>query len=125
MSNLPVERVGPTASPLPPLPQADPFTPAQWRTLLAIADAVVPSIRPASTAHASTELAVADHAYSTALTTIQTIALDSNTTDLAKSYLEERPSTLPAFRDSLHRLFGLYLPRDSLKQLTLILSLLE
>jgi hypothetical protein len=119
--------VSPKATPLPPLPTEDPLTPAQWKTLLAIADAVIPAIKPMSTARAITEFAVLDNEYSTAVNAL--IALvpedDPGANDAAKEYLEDRASANPAFRLELQRIFSMYMPQSTKKELAMVLNILE
>ncbi|KAF2843546.1 long-chain fatty alcohol dehydrogenase [Patellaria atrata CBS 101060] len=116
--------VPPTAIPRPPLPDVDPLTPEQWRTILAIADSVIPSIKPAASSHeASTNLPVPDSEYSTALSTIQ--GSSSAREELARHYLEECPSTSQDFKNALTVLFSRTLPEQGRKTLLVILDLLN
>jgi hypothetical protein len=125
--SLRTEAVSPKATPLPPLPAEDPLTPAQWKTLLAITDAVVPSIKPTSTANAKSEVAVQDSDYSTAVSALRAFIpeddLDADTA--AKQYLADNASSNPAFKMELQRIFAMYMPQDQKKQLVMILNILE
>ncbi|KAF2087050.1 long-chain fatty alcohol dehydrogenase [Saccharata proteae CBS 121410] len=107
---------------LPALP-VDPFTPSQWRTLLALAEAVVPAVAPRAIAR-SANLSVDDTRYSTALTAVQQLAGPDVEPDLAASFLAESPVSHPAFRESLHRMFGQYMPEANKRQISMILTLL-
>ncbi|KAF2744005.1 long chain fatty alcohol oxidase [Sporormia fimetaria CBS 119925] len=121
---LPAQPVSPKAAPLPPVPKVDPLTAAQWRTLLAIADTIIPDIRPASIADFQTHYVVSDNDHSTALTTLK--GRFSGTTDaLAKEYLQESASSDSQFRDAWHRLFGLLMPQQAKRELTVVLNLLD
>jgi len=124
MSSLPTEIVEPDAAPLPPLPQTDPFTYAQWKTLLAIADTVIPSVRPWSTARAN-DLGVGDVDYSIRLTSLQNAELVNDDGEIARQYLAETPSSIPAFKDSLLRFVGWHMPPSQRKDLGTALKLLE
>lgn len=125
MSELSTKPVEPTASPLPPKPEADPLTASQWRTLLAFADATIPSIAPKSIAKAKHALLIDDNEYSTALSTLQQDTLRGGREELAKQYLAERPSNIPAFKESIWRFVGLHVPSDAKMQLLTVFSLLE
>jgi len=125
MPKINTSPVTPKASPLPPVSTTDPLTPSQWRTLLALADTVIPSIVPETTANSSEELGVPETVYSSALTTIETTFHHGQTKELAREYLNERPSQIPAFRELIHRLFGTHLPTDVAKSLATSLTLLE
>ena len=127
MSALPTQPVSPEATPLPPLPADDPLTPAQWKTLLAIADAVVPTIKPISTAKTQTEIAVTDTEYSTAVNRLRDLTPenDPEAQTAAKEYLEEYASRDPAFRLELRRLFAIYMPQSQRKELGMVLNILN
>jgi hypothetical protein len=94
---------------------------------LAITDAVVPSIKPTSTANAKSEVAVQDSDYSTAVSALRAFIpeddLDADTA--AKQYLADNASSNPAFKMELQRIFAMYMPQDQKKQLVMILNILE
>jgi hypothetical protein len=121
---LSTQTVSPKAASLPPLPEEDPFTPAQWKTLLAIADTVIPTIKPASLADPQTEKAIGDSEYGTAMTTLKERAAEP-TDALTTAYFQEKPSTIPQFRDIWYRQFGMFMPQDARKQLAGLLNILE
>lgn len=125
MTALPAEIVSPKAALLPPLPDVDPLTPAQWKTLLAVTDAVIPSIQPFDTANPSSELAVTDNEYSTALSTLKELAPQGADDAILTAYLKENASSNPAFCQLFHRLFGLYMPQSTKKELTFVLNVLN
>lgn len=112
-------------SPLPPLAGEDPLSPAQWTTLLAFADAVVPSIAPSTIAKPSTQLAVDANTYATTLAGVQQLAGPDVDPQLSAEYLAETPSACPAFRDNIRRLMAQYIPADVRKQLLMALNVLE
>ena len=106
MSALPTETATPKAAPLQPLPEVDPLTPAQWKTLLAITDAVIPSIQPFTKADPSSALAITDYEYSTALSTMKGLAPQGTDDAVVTAYLKENASLDPViFLD--WRQFGL------------------
>ncbi|KAF2026244.1 long chain fatty alcohol oxidase [Setomelanomma holmii] len=125
--SLPTEAVSPKATPLPPLPTDDPLTPAQWKTLLAISDAVIPAVKPISTANARIEVAVKDNNYSTAVSALRglTPENDPNADTAAKEYLADYASSNPAFKLELQRIFALYMPQSTKKELSLVLNVLN
>lgn len=125
--SLPTEAVPPKATPLPPLPRKDPLTPAQWRILLAVADAVIPSVKPISTADSKIEVAVVDDEYSTAVSALRALTPedDPDAETAAKEYLAENASSNPLFKLELQRVIAMYMPQSTRKQLTTILSILE
>jgi hypothetical protein len=125
--SLPTEAVSPKATPLPPLPSEDPLTPAQWKTLLAITDVVIPAIKPVSTANAKTEVAVDDNGYSTAVSALRALTPedDPNAEVAAKEYLADNASSNPAFKMELQRIFAIYMPQSTKKELSMVLSILK
>ncbi|KAI8932956.1 hypothetical protein NX059_010425 [Plenodomus lindquistii] len=131
MATLPTtqntEPVSPKATPLPPLPSKDPLTPDQWKTLLAILDAVVPAIKPASTANPRIELVVADTEYSSAVSKLIGLvpSTDTNPEDAVKQYLEDYASKNPLFRQQLQRILSMYMPQSQRNQLSTILTVLN
>ena len=112
---------------MPPLPSEDPLTAAQWKTLLAISDAVIPSIKPASVANARVEIAVADNAYSTAVSALRALTPedDPSAETAVTEYLAENASSNPAFKEELQRIFAMYMPQSTKKELFMVLNILE
>ena len=125
--SLPTEPVSPKTTPLPPLPKEDPLTPAQWKTLLAITDACIPSVKPMSIANTNTEIAATDTEYSTALSTIRELMPESepDATVAATDYLQDYASSNPAFKQELQRIFVLYMPSSTRQELTTVLNVLN
>ncbi|KAH8731605.1 long chain fatty alcohol oxidase [Phaeosphaeriaceae sp. PMI808] len=125
--SLPIEPVSPNPTPLPPLPAEDPLTPAQWKTLLAIADAVIPAIKPKSIATLDTDVAVTDIEYSNAVTTLRALTPenDPDATAAANDYLEHNASSNPLFQLQLQRIFAMYMPQSTLKEFTMVLNILN
>lgn len=114
------------ASPLAPVPDADPLTKNQWRTLMAFADTVVPSIvKEQNGKTAFKERAIPAGEYATTLTNIEHHVLHDQHNGIAEAYLAERPSQLPEFRANVHRLIGLYTPKALAQLLAMGLDLLE
>lgn len=113
----------PTEAPLSPLPEQDPLTPAQWQTLLALADAVIPSIKPASAESLSDrDVSVDGGKYEKACVELWREDMDH---DLAETYLLEAASNNQGFKDGLYRLFALYMPQDARNQLLTVLNILK
>ncbi|CAN9352135.1 unnamed protein product [Alternaria alternata] len=126
-STLSTEPVSPKATPLPPLPSEDPLTSQQWKTLLAIADAVIPAIKPMSTAKTRTEIAATDTDYSTAISKLRALTPenDPDAVTAVKDYLDDYASQDPAFRAELQRVFAMYMPQNQRKELCMVLNVLN
>jgi hypothetical protein len=115
-------------SPLAPPPSKDPLTRDQWRTLLAFADTVVPSIVPKSQlSNSKMELPLDQTDYAFAMNKVEQSARGAITKDpgLARKYMLQKASDVQAFKDSLYRLLSLYVPDDLKQQMTLGLNLLK
>lgn len=119
------ESVSPKAVVLPPLPAADPLTAAQWKTLLAIADSVIPAIKPVSIANTKTDIPTPDKEYSTAISTLKGLTPEADGEAVAEAYLQHSAASSPAFKEGLQRVIALYLPQSSRKELGTVLSLLN
>lgn len=122
--SLSTQTVSPKAASLPAIPDEDPFTPAQWKTLLAIADAVIPAVKPASVASVQSEFAVKENEYATAVSQLEGNSEESSKA-VATEYLHESASSLPDFKGAWHRFFMLNTPQDARKQLAMVLNALE
>ncbi|KAF2396408.1 long-chain fatty alcohol dehydrogenase [Trichodelitschia bisporula] len=113
------------SSPLPPVGPLDPLSEDNWRTLLAFADAVIPSIRPASTSGSTSNIKALPQAeYATVLAATEANAAPEGKS-IVKQFLEERPSDNPAFKEQLYRWLAHYTPPDQRKQLALGLAALN
>lgn len=123
--SLPIAVVSPKAVSIPPLPKEDPLNSDQWNILLAIADAVIPAIEPVATANPKTHLPIEDNEYSTALSTIQSLAPEKDAESLAKNYLSDSAAYNPLFKDELRRCFSYYLPVAPRNQLLMVLNILN
>jgi hypothetical protein len=123
---LRTEPVDVKASPLPPAPAEDPLTKDQWRTLLAFADSIIPSVVPHSSGQTSSDVrAIPAGEYASATVSIENHALGGGHTGLAKAYLDERPSQLPAFKENVYRFLGLHTPHELRKLLAFGLDTLK
>ncbi|KAF2715770.1 GMC oxidoreductase [Pleomassaria siparia CBS 279.74] len=125
LATLATQPVSPKAAPLPPLPTEDPLTPAQWKTLLAITDTVVPSIKPMAVAKTQSEIPATDVEYDNAVETLRKLSPDPEAGEVAKQYLEENSSSIPAFRESLRRLVAMYMPAATRNEVTMVLNILN
>ena len=92
---------------------------------MAIADAVIPSVRPAGTAQKLRDQDLPDSAYSDAYNCLRSVISDDASDDLLKEYLLETPSSIPSFRSNIYRLLAENLPSDPKQQLLTVLSVLN
>jgi hypothetical protein len=130
VESLPSEPITIKPSPLAELPKDDPLTKDQWRTLLAIADTIVPPIIESTKDSVPFKaIAVEPSKYADVVKTIDGYAAASEhidkTEDLTKQYLAERPSKVPGFKEAIWRFLALNTPPDQLKLITIILNMLQ
>ena len=124
MTSLALEVIAPLESPLPPLPRGEFLTDSQWKTLMAIADTMIPSISDSSQPSQSS-LSLSSTEYATAVESLKARTSSTGKADLVRAYLEESPSKLPGFKQFLHRIIGEYMREDARKGLRISLSALE
>ena len=122
-----VSRLAPLATVLRPPPDDEVLTPDQWTTLLAIADTVIPSIRP--TTHASpSELAplyLPPAEYSSVLTSLRSSVTNPPPDNVLEDFLLASPSTSPTFRQEFQRTLALHIRDDARKGIALIITTLN
>jgi len=118
--------VVPLATPLPDGPTEESLTAAQWTTLMAIMDTVIPSIRRDTTTNKTiSQLTIADVQYNTAAGHIQKTMVNAPDSESFDEYLNEKASDHPRFQALLKRTLAHYTPEESRKGLAFILSALE
>ncbi|KAF2010972.1 long-chain fatty alcohol dehydrogenase [Aaosphaeria arxii CBS 175.79] len=123
--SLPTQPVSPTTIPKLPPPPSDPLTEDQWKTLLSIADAIIPAVKPTASANSTTDIAAKDDEYASAIKKLTSLAPGGvKDEETARRFLEESASGNPAFREALHRVFAVHMPVASAKQLGMVLSIL-
>jgi hypothetical protein len=129
MSNFTTQGHTITVSPLPPLPDRDPLTTDQWRTLLAICDSYVAPIQPIDAAKNPKNLealAIPHEQYSKILSSTKQYARDNGEgTELAGEYLQEAASSYPSFRAVLQRTIASHMSSSKVKELALVLNMLK
>ena len=115
---------GPTPTSLPPPPACDFFDEAQWAVLFSLADAIIPAVVPASTlADDKTQRGIDDADLDQAAARVQATMTTPPSAELLKAYLQDRPSTDPAFVNGLRRLVAA-LPGSGRAQLGTVLTAL-
>ena len=124
MASLQTEVIRQTPAPLPPLPEGDPLSQAQWSSFMALADAIIPSVKPAASAQKLKDQSLPDSTYSEAYNGLRSILSKDVSDDLLKEYVTEKPSSIPAFKSNIHRLLAVNIPNDPKQQMLLALSLL-
>lgn len=124
MTSTQLSLIAPLDAPLPPPPDGQVLTESQWTTLMAIADAVIPSIEVSSTL-SNSSLSLTPAEYASAHETITRHLPAQADPSLTKRFLQENASSLPGFRELIQRILGNYLREDARKGIRVILSALE
>ena len=124
MTSTQLDLIAPLETPLLPPPKGQVLTESQWTTLMAIADAVIPSIEVSSTL-SNSSLCLAPSEYASAVDNITQRLPTGTDPNLTQRFLQENASSLPGFRELLQRILGEYVREDARKGIRVILSALE
>lgn len=114
----------PLVVPTPPVPDTQVFTELQWKTLLSLADTVIPSIRTEATARPSDKVVPASQ-LNAAVSTLASSIPGPDSVQVATKYLEENASSNPQFRTVIQRLFSVYVPQEGRNGMSLVLNALK
>lgn len=106
MAEQAVSAYTPVETPIPPAPNSSFFSDAQWKTLFALADAIVPSIRTAATAKSSTDKVISIAEWDDAVSKLSSLITGHDSVAIATRYLEEDVSSNPTFRAYVERIIG-------------------
>ncbi|RDL40582.1 Long chain fatty alcohol oxidase-like protein [Venustampulla echinocandica] len=121
-----LSQLAPLPTILPDGPSEEPFTPVQWNTLMALMDAVIPSIQRGSAGEQKgAHLALVDAEYNNSVRALQKSIKDAPDAESFDKYLNEKASDCPQFQDLLKRALGQDAPEQSRKGLAFILSTLN
>ena len=124
MTSTQLNLIAPLDTPLPPSPDGQILTESQWTTLMAIADAVIPSIEVSSTL-SNRSLCLAPSEYASTVQTISQRLPAEAGPNLTQRFLQENASSVPGFRELLQRILADYVREDARKGIRVILSVLE
>ncbi|KAJ5746850.1 uncharacterized protein N7511_008546 [Penicillium nucicola] len=103
-----LETTTPKVIPLPPAPSDDYFSELQWKTLFALADAVIPSIHNAATTKSSSKKVITDAEWNSTVSNLSNMIGGPDATKIATQYLHEDVSSNPVFRGIVVRTLGNY-----------------
>lgn len=125
MSDQAVSTYTPLEVPLPPSPDASFFSDSQWKTLFAICDAIVPSIRTAATVKSSADKVISAGEWDAAISKLTSLIPGPDAAKVAAQYLEEDVSSNPAFRAAVERIMGDYVHEEGRSGFGLIMNALK
>jgi hypothetical protein len=126
MAEQAVTTHNPLDVPLPPVPEGQLFSDLQWKTLLSLADTVIPSISSSTPASKSLSTKpVPEMQLKEAISTLASHIHDPDAPKIAKQYLEENASTNPQFIGGLRRLFAEDTHEEGKRSIKVILNALK
>jgi hypothetical protein len=118
--------IAPIPTPLPEVSAEQPFTEANWTTLMAVMDTVIPSIRRESASnHELSRYVLPDPKYNTAVAEIKSTVANISDDNLLDIYLDEKPSSIPRFQELLRMTFLKFVHDDGRKKMAFILGALK
>ena len=124
MTSTQLNLIAPLDTPLPPPPDGQVLSESQWTTLMAIADAIIPSLQVSSTL-SNSSLCIDPSEYMSAVKTITERLPAETDPGLTETFLQENASSVPGFRELLQRTLGEYMREDARKGIRVILTALE
>ncbi|KAJ5779920.1 hypothetical protein N7457_005080 [Penicillium paradoxum] len=125
MPTLAVSTYIPKDVPLPPAPSSSFFSELQWKTLYALADAVVSSIHTAGSAKSSNERVITDAEWDSAVSRLSRLIPGPDAANIAAQYLHEDVSANPQFRAIVERVLGNYVHGEGRNGFGLIMTALN
>lgn len=126
MATTEVEALAPLATPLPDEPSDLPFSELQWKTLLAIMDTVIPSIRrETTTSNQINQLTISDVEYNQTVQQLKKTLVNAPTSEALDEYLDEKSSDNPRFQALLQRTLSTFAHDDAKQGLSFVLTTLK
>lgn len=126
-SPIPVTNfLAPLATPLPAIDRDDPFTEAQWTTLMSIMDSVIQSVTDdAARMDERSHMVVETKEYSETVKHIKDQVVGNLSEENLRAYFQEKASDVPEFQELMKRTFSCNVPQKGQKGLGVVLSALK
>ncbi|KAL4788925.1 hypothetical protein BDV19DRAFT_44404 [Aspergillus venezuelensis] len=115
----------PLIAPLPPVSNEQVFSDIQWKTLLSLADTIIPSVRSPRARKSRSTKVVPQQKLDAALESLKASIPGPDADTLASQYLEENLTSIPEVRHALQRLFTQYVHQEGKNGLSMILTALN
>ncbi|KAL2869247.1 uncharacterized protein BJX67DRAFT_370880 [Aspergillus lucknowensis] len=115
----------PLAAPLAPVSTKEVFSDLQWKTLLSLADTVIPSVRGPRGRRSRSAKVVPQAQLDAAFETIKAGIPGPDAATIATQYLEEHLTSIPEVRQALQRLFTEYVHEEGRNGLSMVLNALN
>lgn len=112
---------------LPPIPDDPVFDEVQWKTLLSIADVVIPALTSAADSQSDglRKKAIPAKEMQTAISDLAGRIESPDADRLVREYLQESASSIPQVKEAIRRAFILSLPFAVRQKLSAVLSVLK
>ncbi|KAI9892732.1 MAG: hypothetical protein M1814_001152 [Vezdaea aestivalis] len=123
MTSVIAQVLAPLASPRPPPPE-DALTASQWKTLMAVADTVIPCIQPTSKGNPDSDLLIPDDEYEKTVAGLHTISRPVKS-DVVDNFLREKPSDRPEFREFINIFIAKIMNLEKRNELHFVLNMLN
>ncbi|KAL4743361.1 hypothetical protein BDV11DRAFT_123441 [Aspergillus similis] len=115
----------PLVAPISPVSNEQVFTDLQWKTLLSLADTVIPSVRGPRARKSRATKVVPQAKLDAALETLRASIRSPDADILATQFLEENLTSIPEVRQALQRLFTQHVHKKGRNGLSMILNALN
>ncbi|KAL5333286.1 hypothetical protein BJX70DRAFT_72858 [Aspergillus crustosus] len=115
----------PLAAPLGPVSNEQVFSDLQWKTLLSLADTIIPSVRSPRARKTRSTKVVTQAKLDAALETLKATIPGPDAATLATRYLEENFTSIPEVRQALQRLFTQHVHQEGRNGLSMVLTALN
>jgi hypothetical protein len=125
MTDLVTSAYTPLEVPLPAAPDTSFFSDTQWKTLFALADVIIPSIRTAATVRSSTDKVISTAEWDSAVAKLSSLIPGPDAAKVAAIYLEEDVSSNPLFRAYVERIMSHYVHEEGKSGFGLIMNALK
>lgn len=122
MSAQQLNLLAPLATSAPDLPADQALTPEQWETLLAVAETMIPQIRPAVGTPAKAQLCLPDSEYQELVEELRRSVESPPDHSAITRYLSESPTSYELFGHELNRTLSVKLRDDARKGIRFILN---
>ncbi|KAL4806727.1 hypothetical protein BDV18DRAFT_119394 [Aspergillus unguis] len=115
----------PLVAPVSPVSTEQVFTDLQWKTLLSLADTVIPSVRGPRARKSRATKVVTQEKFDAAHQALKASIPGPDADTLATQYLEENLTSIPEVRQALQRFFTEYVHHEGRNGLSMVLTALN
>ena len=127
MSVSQLSQLAPLATVLPSPPDDEVLSAEQWTTLMAVAETVIPEVRPSPTSKIpdGPQMYLSDEEYRATVAEMKSSVQNAPENTVLESYLSESPANSEEFRREFQRTLACHIREDARKGIALVLSTLK